>query len=506
MSLRKPLIGIVSLALAGSLPFASAPSFAAGHAMRPAHTTPASNQSSGSARMCHAGKPTPRCRAGHARRRTRSNRSQAAHRHQRRAVRTRTRVATPGRLATAPLPSIGLPSTVVSTSKGTRPESSSALEDHEASSEAGGGDGTAGKIVGIPTSGGEAPVIEESAPSAGDSESEQATSEESQAEESTGEDFTGRLFSATSVWNAPLAADDPIDPSSAARLAPFDEMIAADERSKTGLFVNTTAYTTPFYVVGPKQPRVHVQLAPGHVYPPLQKALDEGVPIPEGAKPAVGTDAEMTIYQPSTDSLWDFWRAAKTTSGWEATWGGAMQHVTESAGYFSDESWPGLTPMEGWTWGANGASLPAIAGVIRIPELRAGHIEHALAMALPEVCAEYFSFPAQRTDGTEHGTCIPEGAHLRLNPSLDLSALHLSSIARMLAEAAQRFGIIVQGATDHNVAFYAEDPTGPAGDPYVGAHGLFAGLQPWVFLAEFPWRELEILHMHICTTWPCVEE
>jgi hypothetical protein len=304
----------------------------------------------------------------------------------------------------------------------------------------------------------------------------------------------------------PLAMDAPLAPSSSARMSAFDELIAAEERAGTGPSIDETEYSTPLYVVGPDQPKVDVHLNDGPWAAPLQAVFDEGVPIPEGAEPAAGTDGHMTVYQPSSDTLWEFWRAAKTGSGWQASWGGAMQHVSESPGYYTDTSWSGLPPSEGWNWGATATSLPVIAGVIRIAELRTGRIEHALALDIPNACSHEFSFPAQRSDGTEASPdCIPEGAHMRLNPSLDLAALRISPIARMLAEAAQRYGLVVRDITDHDVGFYAEDPTPTGSNPYTGPAGLFDGLEPWELLREFPWDKLQLLQMHLCTSAPCLE-
>jgi hypothetical protein len=313
-----------------------------------------------------------------------------------------------------------------------------------------------------------------------------------------------RLFAPTSIWNERLAINAPLAASSPGRMAAFSELIEAEETARTGPSINEAEYSTPLYVVGSEQPKVPVQLSDGPWAASLQAVFDDGVPIPKGAKPAAGTDGHMTVYQPSSDTLWEFWRADRTGSGWEASWGGAMQHVSESPGYYTDTSWPGLSVSEGWNWGATATSLPVVAGVIRTAELRAGRIEHALALDIPNACAHEFSFPAQRSDGTEESpSCIPEGAHMRLDPSLDLSALRLSPIARMLAQAAQRYGIVVRDITHHDVGFYAEDPTPAGSNPYTGSNGLFGGLEPSRFLREFPWADLQLLQMHLCTSTPC---
>jgi len=132
-------------------------------------------------------------------------------------------------------------------------------------------------------------------------------------------------------------------------------------------------------------------------------------------------------------------------------------------------------------------------------------VPHALALAIPEACARVFTWPAQRTDGYSHArNCLPEGAHLRLDPTLDLSKLDLPPVTRVLAEAAQRYGIIVRDVSHHSVGFYAEDPTRTGGNPYIGPHGLYDGLRPWSFLPQFPWADLQLVQMHTCASAPCL--
>jgi hypothetical protein len=212
----------------------------------------------------------------------------------------------------------------------------------------------------------------------------------------------------------------------------------------------------------------------------------------------------MTVYQPSTDTLWDFWRAKRKADGWHVSWGGAMQHVSTSPGYYSSSVWPGLKSYEGWNWGASAASFPIAAGVVRISELRAGVIPHALAINLPDTCYKAFAWPAQRTDGTSKSAgCIPEGAHLRLDPNLDLSKLKLPWIDLMLARAAQKYGMIVRDRTHHAIGFYGEDPTPTGSDPYNGKTGFYGGLHKWNFMPKFPWSHLQLLDMHLCTKAPC---
>ena len=53
----------------------------------------------------------------------------------------------------------------------------------------------------------------------------------------------------------------------------------------------------------------------------------------------------------------------------------------------------------------------------------------------------------------------------------------------MMAEAAQRYGIIVRDKTLHAIGFYAEDPSPLGTNPYTR---LFDGKSPSELLAELP--------------------
>ena len=171
--------------------------------------------------------------------------------------------------------------------------------------------------------------------------------------------------------------------------------------------------TTPLYVVPAGQPTVRVQLDPGSWKLGLQQTF-EAVPIPPDAVPALGPDAHMTVWQPSSDRLWEFFQARELSDGWHASFGGAIASVSRFPGYYTWDAWPGLS--QSW-WGATATSLPVVAGTITIAELRAGVIPHALALNIPWALPNVYSWPAQRTDGTSTDPdAIPEGARFRLDP------------------------------------------------------------------------------------------
>jgi hypothetical protein len=296
-----------------------------------------------------------------------------------------------------------------------------------------------------------------------------------------------RFFSPSSVWNKSLPRDAPVDRRSAAMVASFDQEIAGP------LGVNTTNYSVPIYTVPADQPSTKVTLmdpwrAPGGSA--LQSAWD-AVPLPPNAQPAAGTDKQLVVWQPSTDRLWEFWVLNKSSTGWQAWWGGAIKNASSDPGSYGSGAWPGATRL----WGATASSLSILGGLITLEDLDRGQINHALAMAIPDPRAGIYVAPAKRTDGrSTDPLSLPEGARLRLDPKLDLASLHLPRLTMMIAQAAQRYGIIIRD-TAGDVTFYAQDPTPTGTEPFGGTDGYFEGTSAGRLLASFPWNRLQVLKM-----------
>jgi hypothetical protein len=305
-----------------------------------------------------------------------------------------------------------------------------------------------------------------------------------------------RLFGADSFWNRRLGADAPVDPASPSLVAALTAEIAREQAATIGPWISGV-FTSPLYRVTRSQRRVRVSIdertSPGAAA--LRRAMAH-VPIPRHAQPASGPDRHMTIWQPSTDTMWELYRARRRADGWHANWGGAIRHVSKSRGYYSPSAWPGAT----YNWGGTASSLPVTGGTIMAAELAAGLIDHALALNVPASRAGVFSWPAQRTDGTGSATTLPEGARLRLDPSLDISSLGLPKLARMIARAAQRYGIVVRDQTGHATTFFVQNPAQLPARPY---DALYRGRTPAQLLARFPWNRLQVLRMSLCTRAPC---
>jgi hypothetical protein len=300
-----------------------------------------------------------------------------------------------------------------------------------------------------------------------------------------------RFFAADSVWNATLPADAPLDPQTDLLAGALRDEAKNELRTLTGPYLATKG-GVPVYTVPRRARRVRVKLEVASDFrTSLKETFATGVPIPPTARPADNPDQSMVVWQPSTDRMWEFFRLQKQADGWHARWGGAMRNVSRSDGRYGRSSWPGASNR----WGATATSLPLIAGLIRTQELRSGRIDHALALSVGHARAGVYSWPAHRSDGEDPSpTAIPEGAHFRLDPNLDLSKRKMPRITRAMAVAAQRYGIIVNNQTGQGLAFWGEDPTRFG----INARAaFFDGMYPTALMRSFPWDHLRLLKMQL---------
>lgn len=227
------------------------------------------------------------------------------------------------------------------------------------------------------------------------------------------------------------------------------------------------------------------------------------VPAERAAFRDEGTVMPTLSPPPSTNT-------ASTPGEWHAAYGGMVEEASASPGYYRNLVEPTGAVLEQANWGAAATGLPLAAGLITKEDIERGRIDHALAIGLANrsgssiIRAGSFASPAQRSDGRSPSeNSIPEGARLRLDPGLDLTALPLSPFARMIAEAAQRYGMIVQDGSWSTVV-YAEDPSPAIRDGLPDFYVARFGRRLSRALRELPWEELEVVRMNLCQRGPCL--
>lgn len=279
-----------------------------------------------------------------------------------------------------------------------------------------------------------------------------------------------------------------VDPASKAMVANLVSQITPHYGGIAAL--NTREYNPVLYVVDEQTPRVTVRFddcqdkgyTPPGLFDGAKQFVD--VPVPPDAQVAKGTDSTITLWSPSTDQLWEFWIMKRDDSGtWSACWGGRIDKVSANRGYFPSP------------YGVSASGLVTVGSMITLEEARTRRIDHAMALALIAPARwDRWRYPAQRSDGTDPAPdAIPQGARLRLDPTLDVSALGLTPLGEAIARAAQKYGFIVVD-TAASVAVMAEsglpDKARTGTDPW----GQILGETPtYEQLKGFPWSRLQVM-------------
>ncbi len=266
-----------------------------------------------------------------------------------------------------------------------------------------------------------------------------------------------RFFSDSSFWNTPLATSPDVDPRSA-------EWIAMLAKEPTGGFgINLHKWTIPVYEVDGTTPRVKVAR---HRLTPAEKAtwktdretfghgpgFDDGVPIPNAALPDPEEDAHFAVVDGKARRAWDTWGFRVLPDGsYESKTG--MTYSLDGDGVFRTADFAVKDSESIHFHGpSRAAGVPAIAGLILFDEVAAGEIRHKLACAIRYPAFQQFVFPAAWTDGPVPGG-IPEGAVLQLDPGLDLSRFDLLPGERVVARAAQRYGMVIVDYADGSTLY-----------------------------------------------------
>lgn len=297
----------------------------------------------------------------------------------------------------------------------------------------------------------------------------------------TGPGVPGHPFPA-SFWTTPLPATTPANPAGAG----YGASIARQIRENYGhADLNVDSFAPNVYTVPAGAPKVDVAawdcLGSGYLDPGFVQQMRQ-VPIPANVVPPADSDGHVVLWQPSTDTMWELWKGERTATGWRACWGGRLTAVSTSPGVFPNP------------YGATASGLALLGGLVRVDEVRAGAIRHVIAINLPEIRTGVFSYPANRTDGRKNSTtAIAEGQRLRLDPAIDLDALGLPPITKMIAKAMQDYGVIVRdGSGSVDVSAESTAPYLAAGlpDPYAPYEG---GTPSWALLDELPWDRLVAL-------------
>jgi hypothetical protein len=276
-------------------------------------------------------------------------------------------------------------------------------------------------------------------------------------------------------------------------IANLMQTVGSETAAHTGPWLNARVDGVAIVTVPAGQPTVTVTL--NHAPDAALSAAWSQVPLPSDAQPSAG-DNDLAVWQPSTNRLWEFFQLHHLATGWQAEWGGAVANESSNPGVYGPGAWPGAE----YSWGVTATSLSVVGGVVTFNDLVAGAIDHALAIVLPDVRYASYVAPAERDDGSSTSAgAIPEGSRLRLDPSLNIASLNLPPMVRMLALAAQRYGIYVRDYSSI-AAFVGQDPTTSAYGSSLYA-AAYDGMSTGQLMQYFPWSHLQVVRQTVQQGW-----
>lgn len=267
-----------------------------------------------------------------------------------------------------------------------------------------------------------------------------------------------RPFSDDSPWNQPIHADAPTDPASASLI---------DDLAKRGPWhVNIREWSIPVYDVdATKTPRCDVGDSRPGIYG-RGFELPRRIPIPDDAvaSPPVGEDSDnhLCIVDRARRLEWGMWAARKDETG---RWFTGLGAITDLASTGVAPPWY-ASPRELDSHRARASGFPLIAGLVRLEEIRAGRIEHALVFAYDGCRSEFFVPPASTAQATtpaiSHSHGIPMGGRIQLDPAWDVEHSSLSRAGKIIARALQRYGAYCGDYAGGNVLYAENSPAAVA--------------------------------------------
>ncbi len=287
-----------------------------------------------------------------------------------------------------------------------------------------------------------------------------------------------RLYDTSSFWNTKIKRHAAVDPNSKAIIAksvlPYVSVAHISDTDSWGIPLAYSGADSERYDVGCTKYGCNIGVE---------------FQIPRYARQNNGSDGKLVVVDPATNAELDMARASYDPVG--DTWTTESRYTTTSNGWGA---------MCGWGQHCDGVLMSGIdqfGGIIRPEEIAQGHIDHALALAIPYWRNAMFVCPAVKSSG--HGfddpDALPEGARLQLSPKFDVDAQAWPAWEKVFAHALQKYGAYVVDAGSGAFEVRAEANLDRGYDAW-GLVGMTSNLPPK--LDTFPWNRVRVLKLNWC--------
>jgi len=255
-----------------------------------------------------------------------------------------------------------------------------------------------------------------------------------------------RPFSNHSPFNTPIPKDAEVHPNSEKMLESLlDGTFRESDRGH--LHVNIQEWSIPVYRVPQSGAQIKTIRCDSKHWSGFESVT---LPVWAELKPDPEADAHMVVLDLANNTAWDFWSAR-----WQDG------QLRTRAANTVDLSGDGLVP-EG---GCRLVGFALLAGLITPEDIASGKIDHALVFA-HEYLAPRHVWPANKSGRRmKRANSIPCGGVVQLDPAVDVNALDLTPVGKMIARALQRYGMYASDYAD-GLVIYAENPMGRAVNPW----------------------------------------
>ncbi|HEX8002313.1 MAG TPA: hypothetical protein VF519_06425 [Mycobacteriales bacterium] len=185
-------------------------------------------------------------------------------------------------------------------------------------------------------------------------------------------------------------------------------------------------YGIPYHVVPSTHSKVNVAFDYDDESDPGPYPLGSDTPIEGGA--GSGGDMHTVTVDKDTCTLYETWYTQHTASGWTAG-SGAIWSLRSNA-----------QRPAGWT-SADAAGLPILPGLLRLDEVQAGSVDHAIRFTVAKTDQSYL-WPARHYASTvKDANRPPMGARFRLKASFDVSSYRADT--QVVLRAMKKHGMLL---------------------------------------------------------------
>lgn len=186
-------------------------------------------------------------------------------------------------------------------------------------------------------------------------------------------------------------------------------------------------------------------------------------------RPAHGSDGQLAVVDLAARKTYEFWRVERDADGTVKV--NADGSVRASHMSVANLDGRGNTTPTGGKLGVTGAGVSRIFGVVTRADVAAALVDpakgirHALQLSLPSSknCTSYRA-PATKSDGRATTNCVPQGARVQMDPSVNCATIKATAFTKAVCHALRTYGgYTMDNNGSDRIAIYGQTPASVPG-------------------------------------------